>query len=143
MASLNEQFMSVGGCEIQYRVAGAGEPVVMLHGAGGFRLDERAFDGLAAQFTLYVPSMPGFDGSTAGPTSSMLDVADVMAEFIRVVAAGSAAVIGESFGGGVSAWLAIRHSSVVSRLVLAAPAGLRQEGGPSLVGLSPAEMSVI
>jgi pimeloyl-ACP methyl ester carboxylesterase len=141
--NFEEQFASVGGCDIQYRVAGAGAAVVMLHGAGGFRNDQRAFEGLAEHFKVLVPSMPGFDRSTAGATASVIDVADVMAEFIRSVAGGSANVIGESFGGGVSTWLAIRHPDVVSRLVLAAPAGLRQEGGPPLLGLSPAEMAVI
>jgi pimeloyl-ACP methyl ester carboxylesterase len=138
-----EKTVDVGGCEIQYRVAGDGEPVVMLHGAGGFRNDSRAFEGIAEHFRLLVPSLPGFDQSSAGTTASVIDVADVMAEFIRSVAGGSANVIGESFGGGVSTWLAIRHPQVVSRLVLAAPAGLRQEGGPPLLGLSPAEMAVI
>jgi pimeloyl-ACP methyl ester carboxylesterase len=140
---MESQIVAAGDCEIEYRTAGSGEPVVMLHGAGGFRFDQRAFDGLAAHYTLLVPSMPGFDRSTPGSTSSVLDVADVMAEFIRSAAGGRAVVIGESFGGGVSAWLAIRHPEVVSRLVLAAPAGLRQEGGPPLVGLSAQEMAVL
>jgi pimeloyl-ACP methyl ester carboxylesterase len=62
--------------------------------------------------------------------------ADVVAEFIRVVAGDSASVIGESFGGGAVAWLAIRHSAVVARLMLAAPAGLSQAGGklPTVAG---------
>jgi pimeloyl-ACP methyl ester carboxylesterase len=141
--NFEEKFASVGGCEIQYRVAGVGEPVVMLHGAGGFRNDPRAFEGIAEHFRLLVPSLPGFDQSSAGTAASVIDIADVMAEFIRSVAGGSANVIGESFGGGVSTWLAIRHPDVVTRLVLAAPAGLRQEGGPPLLGLSPAEMAVI
>jgi pimeloyl-ACP methyl ester carboxylesterase len=141
--NFEEKVASVGGCEIQYRVAGDGEPVVMLHGAGGFRHDERAFEGIAEHFRLLVPSMPGFDRSSAGATANFLDVADLMAEFIRRVTGGEAAVIGESFGGAVSSWLAIRHPEVVSRLVLAAPAGLRQEGGPPLLGLSAQEMAVI
>jgi pimeloyl-ACP methyl ester carboxylesterase len=141
--SLVEKTANVGGYEIQYRVAGEGEPVVMLHGAGGFRNDQRAFEGIAEHFQVLVPSMPGFDGSSAGTAASFVDLADVMAEFIRSVAGGSAKVIGESFGGGVATWLAIRHPDVVSRLVLAAPAGLRQEGGPPLLGLSPQEMAVI
>jgi pimeloyl-ACP methyl ester carboxylesterase len=141
--NFEEKVASVGGCEIQYRVAGEGEPVVMLHGAGGFRNDQRAFEGIAEQFRLIVPSMPGFDRSSVGSTANFLDVADVMAEFIRLATDGQANVIGESFGGAVSSWLAMRHPEVVSRLVLAAPAGLRQEGGPPLLGLSPQEMAVI
>ena len=102
--NFEEKGASVGGCEIQYRVAGDGEPVVMLHGAGGFRHDERAFEGIAEHFRLLVPSMPGFDRSSAGATANFLDVADLMAEFIRRVTGGEAAVIGESFGGAVSSF---------------------------------------
>jgi pimeloyl-ACP methyl ester carboxylesterase len=50
----------------------------------------------------------------------------------------------ESFGGGVACWLAIRHPKVVARLILAAPAGLRQSrSGPQLMDLSPAEAAVL
>jgi 2-hydroxy-6-oxonona-2,4-dienedioate hydrolase/4,5:9,10-diseco-3-hydroxy-5,9,17-trioxoandrosta-1(10),2-diene-4-oate hydrolase len=141
--NLEAKVADVGDCQIQYRVAGDGEPVVMLHGAGGFRNDQHVFAGIAEHFRLLVPSLPGFDGSSAGSVASIVDVADVIAEFLRTVGGGTANVIGESFGGGVSTWLAIRHPDVVSRLVLAAPAGLRQEGGPPLLGLSPQEMAVI
>jgi pimeloyl-ACP methyl ester carboxylesterase len=87
--------------------------------------------------------MPGFDDSTSGTAASVTDVADVMAEFIRQVVGGPAAVIGESFGGNVASWVAIRHPEAVDALVLAAPAGLRQEGGPNLGQLSPQEISVL
>lgn len=134
--------VAAGDCQIHYLEAGTGDAVVMLHGAGGLRVDERAFSALAQRFRLLVPSMPGFDESTPGSATSLPDVADVMAEFVRTTA-GRAAVIGESFGGAVASWLAIRHPEVVERLVLAAPGGLVQSDGPRLGELSPAEMNVI
>jgi pimeloyl-ACP methyl ester carboxylesterase len=141
--TLQERTAQVGGYEIQYREGGTGEPVVMLHGAGGFRQDTRAFEGVAARFRLLVPSMPGFDESTPGEVKDTPGMAQVMAEFIRQVVGGAAHVVGESFGGGVSSWLAIRHPELVSRLVLAAPAGLRQEGGASPAALSPQDAAIL
>ncbi len=141
--NLEPRVALVGACQIHYLQAGAGKPVVFLHGAGGLRIDEQVFAALAERFRLLVPSMPGFDQSTPGSTTSRKDVADVMADFIRQEAGGKASVIGESFGGGVASWLAVRHPDAVDRLVLAAPAGLRQEGGPNLQELSPVEMNVL
>jgi len=142
-SNLEPRSARIGDCEIDYLQAGSGPAVVFLHGAGGLRVDEEVFGALAQEFRLLVPSMPGFDESTAGSTASVKDVADVMADFIRQESGGTASVIGESFGGGVSSWLAVRHPDVVERLVLAAPAGLRQEGGPNLQELSPVEMNVL
>src|SRR5919199_3989167 len=133
-----------GGSEIRYLDSGSGaRAVVMLHGAGGLRLDERVFSALAEECRVVAPSMPGFDDSTPGSASSVPDVADVMAEFIRQVVGGPAAVIGESFGGNVACWLAIRHPAAVDALVLAAPAGLWGEGGLNLSQLSPQEIAVV
>jgi 2-hydroxy-6-oxonona-2,4-dienedioate hydrolase/4,5:9,10-diseco-3-hydroxy-5,9,17-trioxoandrosta-1(10),2-diene-4-oate hydrolase len=132
-----------GGSEVRYLDSGTGSrAVVMLHGAGGLRVDERVFNALAEEYRLIAPSMPGFDDSTPGAAASVPEVADVMAEFIRQVVGGPAAVIGESFGGNVASWLAIRHPEAVDALVLAAPAGLWGEGGLNLAQASPQEIAV-
>jgi pimeloyl-ACP methyl ester carboxylesterase len=130
----------VAGCTLQYSELGRGPVVVYLHGGGGFRFDEHTFTALAQHYRLLIPSLPGFDESTPGTTASVEDVADVVAEFIRQVGGGRAHVIGESFGGGVAAWLAVRHPDVVETLVLAAPSGLRDEHCLSPSQLSPTEV---
>ena len=131
--------VAAGGCELEYTEGGAGHGLVFLHGGGGFRFDEHTFTALAREYRVLVPSMPGFDGSSAGTTQTLEDVADVVAEFIRSVIGQPAHVIGESFGGGVATWLAIRHPDVVERLVLAAPSALRDGSGLSPGSLTPAE----
>ena len=139
-----EHAAQAGSSEIRYVDSGSGSrAVVMLHGAGGRRLDERVFDALAAEYRVIAPSMPGFDDSSPGTAASVLDLADVMADFIRQVVGGPAGVIGESFGGNVACWLAIRHPDVVEGLVLAAPAGLWGEGGVNLSQLSPHEVAMV
>ena len=141
--AFQERVAQAGGSELHYLDSGSGSrAVVMLHGAGGRRVDERVFNALAKNYRVIAPSMPGFDQSTPGIAASVPEVADVMADFIRQVVGGPAAVIGESFGGNVSCWLAIRHPDVVDALVLAAPAGLWGEGGLNLAQLSPQEIAV-
>ena len=138
--AVSEAVAEVAGCSLHYVELGGGPVVVYLHGGGGFRFDERTFTALAEHYRLLIPSMPGFDDSTPGTTASIEDVADVVAEFIREVGGGRAHVIGESFGGGVATWLAIRHPEVVETLVLAAPSGLRDENCLTPSQLSPAEV---
>ncbi len=130
----------VGGCELHYIALGSGAPLVFLHGSGGFRLDEETFARLARRYRLLVPSLPGFDASTLGSVTTGPDVADITAAFIAQCAGGSAHVVGESFGGRIAAWLAIRHPAAVRCLVLAAPGGLRRGGGEQRVGLPPEEL---
>jgi pimeloyl-ACP methyl ester carboxylesterase len=130
----------VDGCELHYVALGSGPALVFLHGSGGFRLDEEAFGLLARHYRLLVPSLPGFDASTLGSVATGPDVADVTAAFIAQCAGGSAHVVGESFGGRIAAWLAIRHPEAVRCLVLAAPGGLRRGGGEQRLGLSPEEL---
>src|SRR5947209_9714255 len=132
------------GCQLRYLDSGSGSrAVVMLHGAGGLRQDERVFNTLVDNgHRVIAPSMPGFDESMPGSTASVVDAADVMADFVARVAGGPAAVIGESFGGNVASWIAIRHPEVVERLVLAAPAGLAPENAPKLGSMSPQQISV-
>ncbi len=143
MTQFEEHVATVAGCEIQYRELGGGQPAVLLHGGGGFRDDQQAFEGLARHFRLLVPSMPGFDRSTLGQVKDTRDVADVMADFIRQVAGDRVVLIGESFGGGVACWLAARHPDLVERLILAAPAGLRSGDGPRLLDLTPQQVSTL
>jgi pimeloyl-ACP methyl ester carboxylesterase len=130
----------VAGCTLHYAELGRGPVVVFLHGGGGFRFDEHTFGALGQHYRLLIPSMPGFDESTPGTTASVEEVADVVAAFIGEVGGGRAHVIGESFGGGVAAWLAVRHPEVVETLVLAAPSGLRDESCLSPSQLSPTEV---
>ena len=138
-----ERTVQAADCQIQYLEDGDGAAVVMLHGAGGLRRDEQVFAALASHYRLLVPSQPGFDGSTPGLAATIPDVADVMAAFIGATV-GRASVIGESFGGAVASWLAVRHPQVVERLILAAPAGLNDPAsGPRLASLSPADMAVL
>lgn len=137
--SQNTSLAHVAGCEIHYGRLGGGAELVFLHGSGGFRFDSGSFGRLAREYSLTIPSMPGFDGSTIGPVASGQDVAGVMAAFIRTVCGGQAHVAGESFGGRIAAWLAILHPDVVKTAILAAPGGLRRSGGDRGLDLSPEE----
>lgn len=119
---------------IPAHVGGAGRPVLCLHSAGGVRVSP-ALERIAESYKLYMPVMPGFDGTPRhDAVKSMTDLADLAAEFIDTAIGGPCDVIGHSFGGWVATWLAARHPDKVQQLVLHASAGFRPEGVGGLVG---------
>jgi len=108
-------------------VGGEGPPMLFLHSSGGARLTP-ALERLAEKYRIYMPIIPGFDGTRSSERlRTMLDVADLAAEFVDTAIKSPCDVIGQSFGGRSAAWLAIRHPGVVQLLILAA-ASIRPNG---------------
>ena len=80
-------------------MAVAGHPLVHLHGAGGVRTN-LGLARLAESLTVYLPVLPGFDGtSEVAGVDSMQTLAEMVADFIDAVIGGAADVLGLSFGG--------------------------------------------
>lgn len=117
--------------EIKYFVGGSGRPLVHLHGGGGVR-PNRGLELLAENVTLYMPVMPGFDGSDAiAGVDSMETLADLVADFIDKEIGEAADVVGASFGGWLAASLAVRHPKKVAQLCLENPAGFQPKDHPA------------
>jgi pimeloyl-ACP methyl ester carboxylesterase len=126
--SFTEHKAALSGGALTYLKGGSGRPIVHLHSSGGPRVSP-AIETWARRHTVLMPTVPGFDGTPFHDTAtSMPTLAGVMAEFVRSVAGEQCDVIGESLGGWVALWLAVRHPDLVDHLVLEAPAGLRTEG---------------
>lgn len=109
----------VAGASLAAHTAGAGRPLVLLH---GFPLDHRMWDGqapLAEQVRLIAPDLRGFGGSTATVATSMEQLADDVAALLAGLHVTTPAVIcGLSMGGYVAQHLAVRHPDRVAALVL-------------------------
>jgi pimeloyl-ACP methyl ester carboxylesterase len=121
---------------LHYIQGGKGPPILHLHSSGGPRVTA-VTEQLARRHTIYMPTVPGFEGTATHATvKTMVDLADLSAKFVRTVVGGPCDVVSESFGGWTALWLAARHPDLVEQLVLQAPAGLRIGGG---VPADPAE----
>jgi pimeloyl-ACP methyl ester carboxylesterase len=125
-AKLAERWTEAKGGRIRYFVAGAGPPLVLVHGLGGSGTNWAELAPLLArERRLIVPDLPGHGGSEPLPA-----VAGLGAFADRVVAVAErenalpAPVVGHSLGGLVVLRLALRHPTAVTKLVLAASAGL-------------------
>lgn len=58
-----EEFVDVGGTKIHMMSGGSGEPLVLLHGAGGNAGWLRYVQALSERYTVYIPSHPGYGQS--------------------------------------------------------------------------------
>jgi pimeloyl-ACP methyl ester carboxylesterase len=119
-----------GRLETQVLTAGAGPPVVFLHGASGLQWDD-FLGALAARFTVYAPYHPGAGGSTGVEHLEHLwDLVLYYYDLFDALGLAAPAIIGHSFGGMVAAELAATDQSRVSRLVLINAIGLWRDDQP-------------
>ena len=130
--------VSLSSGEVAYAVAGAGAPLLYLHGDDGVSWNA-VLDGLAASHRVYAPIAPGFGARPRhGAVQDVKDLAALYGEFmdtviLRAVAADagvdasqarSCDVIGQAFGGSVAAWLALLHPDRIGQLVMCAASGI-------------------
>ncbi|NQU69310.1 MAG: alpha/beta hydrolase [Rhodospirillales bacterium] len=127
-----EHAASLSSGDVTYHAAGEGDPVLYLHGGGGFR-PTAALTALAEKFRVYAPVAPGFDGTpTHDGIASMPELAGLVGEFADTIIKQRCDLLGHSFGGWLAAWIAVLLPENIGQLVLEAPSGFRQ-GPPRAV----------
>jgi pimeloyl-ACP methyl ester carboxylesterase len=123
----------VNGIELEYEVAGSGEPMLLIHGAhiaDALRplVAEPALEGF--QHIRY--HRRGLGGSTrpvdAGPTSVPVQAQDAVG-LLDHLGVDRAHVVGHSFGGMIALELAVQQPTRVASLVLLEPAFLATPAG--------------
>jgi pimeloyl-ACP methyl ester carboxylesterase len=114
--------VEVGGLRIAYERAGAGPPLVLLHGyvGDGPTLWRPQLDTLSDDFTVIAWDAPGAGASSDPPESfGIAGYADALAGFVTALGLESPHVAGLSFGGILAIAFHGRHPEVASRLILA------------------------
>lgn len=128
-----EEILSVGGIDVHVWVGGHGDPLLVLHGAGGNRGFTQSMRRLAERFTVWAPTHPGFGRSgDAEWMESIDDLARFHLWLIDVAGLGRPHLLGHSIGGWTAAEMASMTPRAIDRLVLVAPAGLKPEHGEIL-----------
>jgi pimeloyl-ACP methyl ester carboxylesterase len=138
-----EEMISVGGIALHAWVGGQGQPLLVLHGAGGNRGFTRWTRLMAERFTVWAPTHPGFGRSgDADWMEGVDDLARFYLWFIDAVGLERPHVLGHSIGGWTAAEMAAMSSRALGKLILVAPAGLKPEEGEILDVFyhSPAEL---
>jgi len=126
LAGFAERWVEPRGVPIRYFAAGAGRPLVLVHGLGGAATNWTAMaPRLARSRRVLVPELPGHGGSAPLPALPTLDpFADVVLAVARAEDAVPAAVVGHSLGAVVALRLAACRPEAVSAVVVAAGAGI-------------------
>lgn len=121
-------YLVVDGISMFFAAAGAGIPILYIHGnVGSSRWYSRVME--VPGFRTVAVDMPNFGRS--GPLPGKPDLhayADSVASFIRAAGLGQPVVVAHSLGGAVAQSLAVRHPGLVAALVLvdsSAPYGLK------------------
>ncbi|HYN20319.1 MAG TPA: alpha/beta fold hydrolase [Thermoanaerobaculia bacterium] len=117
-----ERFVRLGDQLVHVEQAGQGDPVVLLHGFGASTYSWRkVIPALAESFRVVAIDLNGF-GYTQRPESFDSYTREGQAELVLHVmdALGieSAHLVGHSYGGGLTLWIAARHPARVRSLVL-------------------------
>lgn len=119
--------VTVLGFKLHYLEAGAGTPVVLLHGVGG---DGSRWtpniEPLAKDFHVYALDQIGFgqsDKPLANYHTGML--AEFLADFLKAIGQPKASLVGNSMGAGVALYMAVHYPTMGDRIVLADGGGFR------------------
>ena len=129
----HEETISVGGIPVHTWVGGQGDPLLVLHGAGGNRGWRQWMERVAEQYTIWAPTHPGFGASgDAEWMEGVDDLARFYLWWIDAAGLGRPHLLGQSFGGWTAAEMATMSPGAIDRLVLAAPVGLKPERGEIL-----------
>lgn len=117
------------GAKVRVMRAGAGAPLVLLHGAAGADRWLPVMDKLAKQFDVIVPEHPGYGGSEIPDwLDTVADLAVFYIDFLAALDLAKAHLVGFSLGGWIAAELAIRTTQRLASLTLVDAPGIRVAG---------------
>jgi len=131
MAASRETFVECDGCRLYLRRAGAGAPLLFLHGAVGFPGWLPFFERLSDRFDLLAPDHPSFGRSTTPPwLDEVGDLAYFYLDLIDRLGLERIHLAGHSLGGWIALEMAVRAPERLRSLTLLNSAGIRIKGKP-------------
>lgn len=113
--------IALDGGDLHYHEAGAGPPLVLLHGSGPGVSGWANFSGIlphfAKHFRVIVPDLPGYGRTPAALGAPPPETVKVVLAMMDELGIERADVIGNSFGGMIGGMIAAHHSGRLRRLV--------------------------
>ncbi len=111
--------VELGATRIHYQVAGAGRPLVLIHGLGGSaRWWRKNASVLAEYFPVYVIDLVGFGQSRSRERFVLTQAARLLAAWVDHLHLDQVNLIGHSMGGRIAAEFAADFPTRVDQLVL-------------------------
>ena len=132
---LRDRLVTVDGVVTQYLEAGAGPPLLLLHGHEQSAASWRwVIPALARSRRVLAISLPGHGKSApaVGGYTPGRDLAPLVADFLDTLGVGRLDVVGNSVGGAIALRLALADPQRVKTLTLVDSAGLGRDVNPLL-----------
>src|SRR6476661_3462422 len=117
---MDRQTIQLHGHNVAFRMAGAGDAIVLIHGiAGTNAVWDEVFPELATRYTVIAPDLPGHgaSGVSAGDYS-LGAMAATVRDLLIALGLERATIIGHSLGGGVAMQFSYLFPEYTERLVL-------------------------
>ncbi len=126
MVAFTEEIVDVGGTKVHTLKGGSGEPLLLLHGAGGNNGWLRFADALAEKYTVYYPSHPGY-GQSDRPDwlETIPDMACFYSWYLETLGLEGIRTIGFSMGGWIASEIAAMCNHSISKLMLVGAVGVK------------------
>lgn len=122
--------LDIDGLKINYKVAGEGPVILVLHGWGSDSARWESVQVRLAQqgFQVVIPDLPGF-GKSEQPKSSwnIEDYSIFVEKFVDALSLKEFYLLGHSFGGGLALLYAVKHPEKIQKLFLFAAAIKREK----------------
>ena len=126
MVAFKEEMVDVGGTKVHTMKGGSGEPLLLLHGAGGNNGWLKSIDALAEKYTVYYPSHPGY-GKSERPEwlETIPDMAAFYTWYLETLGLEGIRAVGFSMGGWIASEIAATCGHSFSKLMLVGAVGIK------------------
>jgi len=126
--NMNEEKVLINDLKINYKIAGGGEPLLILHGwagSSGSWIDVQRI--LAKEgFKVIVPDLPGFGKShTPSVPWGIAEYSEFILNFLQKMGLKKVNLLGHSFGGRIAIKFASHYPERLKKLILCASAGIK------------------
>ena len=128
---MNARIETLDLCAVKTTIAtaGSGPTLLVLQGANHVEGWLPLYDSLARDFTVILPTHPGYTGTGPAPwLDHVSDLANYYLDFLETKDLTGVHVLGLSLGGWIAADLAVRDSSRLASLTLVAAPGIYLPG---------------
>lgn len=127
---MKEEIVIINNLRINYKIAGRGPAVLLLHGWGGSSdswLEVEEFL-VKENYSVITPDLPGFGKSSPPPEPwGIQDYSDFVFSFVEKLKLDSFFLLGHSFGGRISIKFSGQHADKLKSLILCDAAGIKMK----------------
>jgi len=118
--------IAIAGTTLELVEQGQGRPLLFLHAGEGLMTERPWLDLLARRYRVIAPSHPGWGNSPLiDGSGSVDDLAYLYLDLAKELRLDEAVLVGACFGGWIAAEMMVRSTACFTRLVLAAPLGIK------------------